>query len=172
MNETTTLSRGNLDQLAFEMIAWDREDPKRIQHFLKVHALCRLIGLGEGLAPEELYILEAAAYVHDIGIRAAEQKYGTQNGKLQEELGPPLAEALLKKLGFADHVISRVCWLVGHHHTYTGISGLDYRILIEADWLVNNYEYGLTGRTIYASYDRIFVTETGKKLFTEIYGKP
>ena len=171
MNENNSLQLSQLDQLAFEMIAWDSEDPKRIQHFLKVHALSRLIGLGEHLSAPELFTLEAAAYVHDIGIRAAEQKYGYQNGKLQEELGPPLAEELLKRLGFKDSVISRVSWLVGHHHTYTGIDDLDYRILIEADWLVNNYEYGLTNRAIYASYDQIFVTETGKKVFRQMFGK-
>lgn len=36
--------------------------------------------------------------------------------------------------------MDRVCWLVGHHHTYTDIRDLDYQILVEADCLVNLYE--------------------------------
>ena len=46
------------------------------------------------------------------------------------------------RLGFAENVIERVCYLIGHHHTYTGIEGRDYQILVEADFLVNLYEDG------------------------------
>ena len=161
-----------LDRLTMEMMSHDCQDPKRIQHFLKVRALCRLIGLGEGLSEAELFTLETAALVHDIGIRVAETKYGRQNGKLQEELGPPAARALLERLGFDPAVISRVCWLVSHHHTYAGFEDLDYRILIEADWLVNNYEYGLDKRELYASCEHIFRTAAGKRLFSLMYGTP
>lgn len=34
-------------------------------------------------------------------------------------------------------------YLVGHHHTYKDIDGLDYQILVEADFLVNYFEDGL-----------------------------
>ena len=44
------------------MIQYYRNDPKRIQHFTKVHSYAKLIGEREQLSPEELYILEAAAY--------------------------------------------------------------------------------------------------------------
>lgn len=50
------------------MIHYDRGDAKRIHHFLKVHAFAKQIGLEEGLDAETQFILEAAAYVHDIGI--------------------------------------------------------------------------------------------------------
>lgn len=161
-----------LDRLALRMIAYDSNDPKRIQHFLKVHSLCHIIGVSEGLEGSALTILEAAGYVHDIGIRAAEQQYGYQNGKLQEELGPAVAEKMLRETGFDEDMIQRICYLVGHHHSYTDVQGLDYRILIEADWLVNNYEYSLEGRDIYAGFDTIFRTKTGKALFGEMFGEP
>lgn len=161
-----------LDMLALKMIAYDNKDPKRIQHFLKVHSLCHIIGSAEGMPADELMTLEAAAYVHDIGIRAAEQKYGCQNGKLQEELGPAIAENMLREIGFDEDTIRRVCFLVGHHHSYSDVQGLDYRILIEADWLVNNYEYSLAGRDIYAGFDTIFRTETGKTIFKDMFGEP
>ena len=59
-----------------DMIAYYDGDPKRIQHFTKVHSYARLIGIGEELDDASLFILEAAAYTHDIGIRVAEEKYG------------------------------------------------------------------------------------------------
>ncbi len=160
-----------LDKLALAMMSYDK-DADRIQHFLKVHSLCHLIGVGEGLSADELYALEVAAYVHDIGIKAAYEKYGHQNGKLQEELGPAIAERMLSELGFEQAVIDRAAFLVGHHHTYTNVDALDYRILLEADWLVNNFEYSLEGRNIYASYDVIFKTETGMTIFKDMFGEP
>ena len=29
---------------------------------------------------------------------------------------------------------------MSHHHTYTGVDGLDYQILLEADYIVNASE--------------------------------
>ena len=72
--------------LALAMIDYNNGDPKRIQHTTKVHAYASMIGRIEGLDEETLFILESAALVHDIGIRASEQKYGHQNGKLQEQV--------------------------------------------------------------------------------------
>ena len=78
---------------------------------------------------------------------------------------------MLMRLGFADNVIERVCYLIGHHHTYTGIEGRDYQILVEADFLVNLYEDGRTDgdggfvpdkAAVETAYQRIFATETGK----------
>ena len=69
-----------LDRVFRAMIRFDDADPARIQHFTKVHSYARLIGRMEGLDADTLFTLEAAAYVHDIGIRVAERKYGFQNG--------------------------------------------------------------------------------------------
>ena len=65
-----------LEKLFLEMISYYSGDPKRIQHFTKVHSYAKLIGEREQLSPEELYILEAAAYTHDIGIKPAEGSTG------------------------------------------------------------------------------------------------
>ena len=74
-----------LNNLYKKMIEYDRGDPKRIQHFVKVHSFARLIGQEEYIDDHTLYILEAAAYVHDIGIHPAMEKYGRDDGKLQEQ---------------------------------------------------------------------------------------
>ena len=82
-----------------------------------------------------------------------------------------MARGMLMRLGFAKDVIERVCYLIGHHHTYTGIEGRDYQILVEADFLVNLYEDGRPDgdggfmpdkAAVETAYQRIFATETGK----------
>lgn len=160
-----------LEPLILKMISYDHGSPERIQHFLKVHSFAKTIAVSEQLDEKTLFITEAAAIVHDIGIRLCLEKYGDGNGKLQEKEGPALAEQMLSELGFEKDVIERVSFLVGHHHTYTGIDGLDYQILVEADFLVNLYEDGRTdgdGRfvpdkaAVETAYQRIFATETGK----------
>ena len=60
-----------LNCLYKDMIEYFTGEPKRIQHFIKVHSFAKLIAQNENLADEQLLILEAAAYVHDIGIKPA-----------------------------------------------------------------------------------------------------
>lgn len=158
-----------LNNLYKKMIEYDRCDPKRIQHFVKVHSFARLIGQEEYIDDHTLYILEAAAYVHDIGIHPAMEKYGRDDGKLQEQEGPAEAEKMMKQLGFEQDVIDRVCYLVGHHHTYTDIKGMDYQILVEADFLVNYFENNLSAETIQKSVEKIFRTETGRHIAEEMF---
>lgn len=72
-----------IDNVCQRMIAFDRGDAKRIQHFLKVHAYARLIAHGEKVDTKTQRIIELAALVHDIGIHPAEEKYGRCDGKLR-----------------------------------------------------------------------------------------
>ena len=158
-----------LEKLFLEMIAYYSGDPKRIQHFTKVHSYAKLIGEREQLSPEELYILEAAAYTHDIGIKPAEEKYGSSEGKLQEQEGPIVAQRMLSDVGIENYLIDRICYLIGHHHTYDNIEGLDYQILVEADFLVNLYEDDVNRHGIEQAYQQIFRTQTGKEILNQMY---
>lgn len=168
--DSDSYSKQQLDDLFMDMIAYYDGAPKRIQHFTKVHSYARLIGIGEELDDASLFILEAAAYTHDIGIRVAEEKYGRCDGKLQEQEGPIIAQKMLSQLGFENYIVERICFLIGHHHTYDNIDGLDYQILVEADFLVNLYEDDAGNRAIDKAYKRIFKTETGKKIFRLMFG--
>ena len=149
------------------MIHYDRGDAKRIHHFLKVHAFAKQIGLEEGLDAETQFILEAAAYVHDIGIHQGEIKYGRNDGMIQQELGPKEALPMLKRLHFTQAEIDRILWLIAHHHSYGSIDGPDAQILAEADMLVNQFEDGASDEQNKALYHRLYKTETGKRLFRE-----
>ncbi len=159
-----------ISSLIDEMIAYDKGDPRRIQHFMKVHDFARTIGQLEGLDEQTLYILESAAVVHDIGIHVCEEKYGSCEGKLQEKEGPALAKEMLERLGYEQKVINRICYLVGHHHTYTNIDGVDYQILVEADFLVNMYEDGVSPDAVRKAYQNIFKTENGRKICRNMFG--
>ena len=146
-----------LAQLLRAMIYYDSGDIPRIQHFVKVHDFAATIGVSENLNEETQLILEAAAILHDIGIHPAEAKYGNCNGKAQEELGPNEAHKLLAKAdGFTDAQIERICWLIGHHHTYNNVKMADHRILLEADFLVNSFEDKLSIKSIITFRDNGF----------------
>lgn len=160
-----------IQELTLAMISYDNGDPKRIQHTTKVHAYASLIGIGEGLAEETQFILESAALVHDIGIRASEKKYGHQNGKLQEQEGPAVARELLTRIGgYTDEQMQRICWLIAHHHTYHVCDDMDYQILIEADFLVNLYEDNESKEAIQKVRETIFRTKSGLKIFDDMFG--
>lgn len=153
-----------IDMLTHKMIHFNRNNPQRIQHLIKVHRFAQMIGRMEQLDEHTLFLTECAALVHDIGIRPAEEKYGMCNGKLQEQEGPVYAKKMLGDLGLEKADIERICYLVGHHHTYTDINGIDYQILVEADFLVNFYEDNLEKNTIETTLQKIFRTESGKEL--------
>ncbi|MBM6774182.1 HD domain-containing protein [Olsenella profusa] len=159
-----------LHDLMLRMVDFDRGDPRRIHHLLKVHSLARTIGLGEGIADPALLTLEAAAIVHDVGIHPAEEKYGRCDGRLQEQEGPAPARELLAAAGFAPDVTERVAWLVGHHHSYASITDPDHQALVEADLLVNLYEDDASEKAVRAAGERVFRTATGTRLLHAMYG--
>lgn len=154
----------NINNVILTMIEFYQGDPHQIQHFIKVHNYSRIIGLDEGLNENQLEILEVAAIVHDIGIKPALKKYGSSNGKYQEELGPDEAIKMLNELDYSQELIDRVAYLVGHHHTYRNIDGIDYQILVEADFLVNLHENNSDEQAIKSAYQKIFKTTMGKRI--------
>lgn len=155
--------RGN-DALIWNMMEYQRGMADQTQHFLKVHALAALIGRREGLDERTQHILETAAIVHDIGIRDALRRYGSDDGKYQEALGPEQAERMLLALGYERDVVERVSYLVGHHHSYMDIDGMDYRILVEADFLVNLFEKGESRETARRVLDSMMVSAAGREI--------
>ena len=152
------------------MIELYSNDAKRIQHFCKVHSYAKLIAETENVDKKCLFIIETAALTHDIGIHVCEEKYGNCNGKLQEKEGPAIVKKLLKDLGFEDYVSERVQYLIANHHTYDNIDGIDYQILVEADFLVNIMEDNLSKTAALNAYNHIFRTECGKQICKVMFG--
>ena len=156
-------------KLIEKMMEYYAGDPKRVQHFLKVYEFAKLIGESESLDTETMHILRTAAIVHDIGIKISEEKYGSSNGKYQEKEGPAVAEPMLLALGYDEAVIDRVLFLIAHHHTYNEIEGLDYQILVEADFLVNLFEDGSSREAVPKVQKNIFKTNTGTKYLSDLF---
>lgn len=159
----------NICDVIESAVSYDRGDSKRINHFMKVYAFAGLIGRKEGISGRELDILEAAAVLHDIGIHNAEMLHGSSDGKYQELEGPGVAADILSALGADNEFIGMVCNMVGRHHTYTGIDSLSLQILIEADFLVNIFEDGMSDTAIASVKEKIFRTAEGTRLLEEMY---
>lgn len=161
-------------ELTEKMIQESQGNLHDINHFLKVYAYARTIGLQEGLSQRNQTVVEAAALVHDIACPLCRKKYGNTNGKYQEREGMPLAEAFFQGTGMPPELAERVVYLVGHHHTPEGVDGPDYQILLEADYLVNADESHYTKEMIRLAGENLFRTQTGRRLLHAIYlgGEP
>ena len=162
----------NFETVLLSMIEYDAGDPRRIQHLIKVHSFANLICELEAVDASTQEVVSIAALVHDIGIRNSELKYGSSAGRYQELEGPPEAQALLSRLGYPAPFVERVCWLVGHHHTYGSIRELDHQILVEADFLVNAYEDEMDSSAIATVRRQIFKTGSGLHLLDAMYLPP
>ncbi|NLK61593.1 MAG: HD domain-containing protein, partial [Treponema sp.] len=143
------------------MIAYNAGDPVRIQHAVKVFAFAQNIARNEQCAEDLVFILSMAAILHDIGIHNTEEKYHSSAGNYQEREGPPVAEKLMEDLTMEKSVKDRILYLIGNHQTYTNINGIDYQILIEADFLVNIFEDRLHKESIDSIKKNIFRTKSG-----------
>ncbi|MBC7764948.1 MAG: HD domain-containing protein [Hyphomonadaceae bacterium] len=156
-------------QIAMKMMEYFDGDVKRINHAMKVYSFAKIVGQSEGLSGDYLFVLEAAALLHDIGIKECEKKYGNCNGTYQEAEGPPVARKILKQFGIEKCIIDRICYLIGHHHSYDRIDDIEFQILVEADFIVNIFEDNIAPASI-ESINRKFVkTTTSKKLFESMY---
>ena len=151
------------------MIAFYKGDLHDVSHFLKVWALAKTIGEQERLEEPVQLTLELAAVVHDIACPLCREKYGDVHGHHQELESPPLVETFFEGLPVDPADLSRISWLVAHHHTDTGVDGLDYQILLEADFLVNAGESGYSRAMIEKFRQRVFRTKSGIRLLDSMY---
>lgn len=157
-------------QLTEKMIAFSKGDLHDIDHFMKVWGYAKTIGELEGLDEGTQFILELAALTHDIACPLCREKYGSSIWAKQEEEGVPMVRDFLADTSLSPAIIDRVSYLVGHHHTLTGIEGMDYQILIEADYMVNAAEKGLGKAEIAAFVVEHFRTKSGIALIKSVFG--
>lgn len=155
--------------IILKMIGFSNGNLHDINHFLKVYAYAKTIADCEKLSDKERQIIEIAAVIHDIACPLCREKYGNTDGKNQEAEGAVLAREFLKDAGLTEDMEERIVFLVGHHHTLQNIDGMDYQILIEADYLVNADEAGYSEANIQNMMDTVFRTETGKMLLKSVY---
>lgn len=144
------------------------KDKRRIEHAKQVmHWVEEILKEENG----DWHILMPASILHDVGIRIAEEKYGSSEGHLQEKEGPGVARKLLLKLGLKLEYIDEICEIIAHHHSPGIINTNNFKILYDADWLVNLRDEIKTSdrKKIRDLIEKVFLTATGKKLAEKIY---
>jgi len=143
-------------------------DQKRINHAKKV------IGYAEEILKQEggdWHIVIPASILHDVGIKAAEEKYGSSAGNYQEKEGPEIAKKILLKLEFKKEDIEEICEIVAYHHTPGKVDTQNFKILYDSDWLVNlKDEVSLGDKDrLTAMINKVFLTKTGREIAEKVY---
>ena len=168
-NDPARRTTNTIPQIMEKMIATSRGNIHDIDHLIRVWTYAKTIGELEHLDGETQFILEVAAITHDIACPLCREKYGSTNGRYQETEGALMAAEFLADTGMTEGQIQRVAYLVGHHHTLQNISGNDYQILVEADYIANASENGYSRQNIVNFMERIVKTESGKQLIRDVF---
>ncbi len=158
-----------VSQILEDMIQYSKGNLHDIAHFMKVYSFARTIAIEEGLEGNFLYSIEITAILHDIACPLCRIKYGNTNGKHQEEESGPLVEEFLKDYPIDERTKERINFIISHHHTYTNVDGIDYQILLEADFLVNADESHMTREQIENAQKQFFKTLTGRRILESMY---
>jgi putative nucleotidyltransferase with HDIG domain len=153
------------DRVALEMKRYFGHDFKRIGHAANVARYAERIVKEEQGNPA---VVLCAAYLHDIGMHEAERKHSSAAAQHHEEEGPVIAREILTRLGARPEIVDEVCDIVGHHHHPREQETLNFKIVHDADLIVN-LEEDHKGRDIDTDsvegvIDRTFLTETGKRV--------
>jgi len=151
------------DQLIEAMKQEFKQERARISHTLTVLDYAERIMAVEGGDPR---VVISAAVLHDIGIPAAEREHGSAAGRFQEMEGPPVARRIMKGLELDVDTVEHVCRIVGSHHSGGDIDTLEFRIVWDADQLVNLADTlrQASESEREASIEKAFRTRAGKEL--------
>lgn len=114
------------------------DDYRRIQHAVSVLRYAENIMENSDSCDSDVVV--AAALLHDVGIKPSEKELGYNNGKTQEEYGPPVVRALLADIGFPEDKLQKVVDIVGNHHSPSRFDYPELAVLKEADRIVNRME--------------------------------
>ena len=123
-------------KIARLLIEYFENDNRRIEHAFAVLKEAELLqAKSETVYDDEIVV--ATALLHDIGIKISEEKLGYNNGKTQEEYGPPIAEKLLKSINFPTAKITIVKEIISNHHSPSKYDYPELDLLKQADRIVN-----------------------------------
>ncbi len=159
-----------IDDIIYEMIQLNGKDTRRINHALKVYGFARCIAGRELYSASDRLAVSLSAVLHDIAIHHCESVYGSCGGKLQEKEGEGIARPILEKYTNDEALISRVCHIIAHHHTYAKIDDICHQVIIEADFLVNFDEGEFERPAFETAVRRHFITTAGKELAKAMFG--
>ncbi len=144
------------------------DDSRRINHALNVLYFAEKISVH---MPVDHLVIGAAAILHDIGIQEAERKHGSSAGNYQELEGPPIARRIMQDMDITPEMVEHVCKIVGSHHSARDIDTPEFRVIWDADWLVNIPDEfpGASREKLAKLVGKVFKTESGRKLANELF---
>lgn len=160
------------DFLVMRMRETFGEDHRRIAHALAVLQRAEQIYVTESQTDSiDAEVVVAAAILHDIGIHAAEKKHGSAGGNFQELEGPPIARKILAETDLSEDAVEHICRIIANHHSARDIDTPEFRILWDADWLVNIPEECDLSDTprVRKLVETIFKTASGKAIAQGLY---
>lgn len=123
-------------RIARLLIDYFEDDYRRIDHAFNVLFQADLILEKEHIDCDHEIVI-AVALLHDIGIKISEEKLGYNNGKTQEDFGPPVAEKLLESINFPTAKINKIKKIIANHHSPSRYDYPELEILKRADRIVN-----------------------------------
>ncbi|MCX8043203.1 MAG: HD domain-containing protein [Desulfobacterota bacterium] len=158
------------ERIACEMRRYFGNDQKRIQHAESVACYAERIGRE---VHADMAVVIAAAYLHDIGIHEAEQRYGSSAAPYQEELGPLIARKILQESGANRQMIDEVCDIIAHLHHPRREETANFKALYDADLIVNLQEGDIEAprdrEKLRQLIEMKFLTESGKRAAEEMF---
>jgi hypothetical protein len=144
-------------------------DFRRIGHATRVARYAEEINQGEG---GNAAVILIASYLHDIGITEAERKFDSAAPEHQHREGPPVARQLLAELSADRELIEEVCDIVSHHHAPRPEETTNFKVLHDADLLVNLEEKQGEEPSPRAHLEQVvarsFLTESGRRLAARV----
>ncbi len=152
------------DRLAIAMRIYFGNDTRRIRHAMDVAEQAEIIGKEQ--EDGDMMVIMAAAYLHDIGIREAERKFDSSSAKYQHSEGPTVAREILTGLKVKPALMDEVCDIIGHHHAPRGEETTNFKVLYDADLIVNKVEQYQEIPPSHERLDRLlglFLTQAGSR---------
>jgi HD superfamily phosphohydrolase YqeK len=155
-----------------EMKKYFTEDKKRINHALKVTEFAEeLIAIFREKYPDKNIneqVIIYSAVLHDVGIKNAELKYNSTAGHYQEIEGPPVARKIMGTLNIDFEMMDQITEIIAHHHTPGKVVSSNFKLLYDADWLVNLADvYDLQSKNRNEKeklIEKVFLSDIGREL--------
>ncbi|WP_417914423.1 HD domain-containing protein [Candidatus Electronema sp. JM] len=151
------------DKVAAAMRSYFGSDSRRIKHAEAVAEQAESIGKAE--SGTDMLVIIACGYLHDIGIKEAERKFNSSLARYQHSEGPPVARELLTALKAQPELIDEVCDIIGHHHSPRETETVNFKVLYDADLIVNMTEEHQDKPLSQQQLDKVIsvmLTEAGK----------
>ena len=145
------------------------DDQRRIDHAMAVLKYSEeIMGAGGNVSG---LVVRGAAILHDIGIPEAVRKHGSSDGKYQELEGPPIARIILMDMKVDGPIIDHICRIIANHHSAKDIDTPEFRIVWDADWLINiPDEFDTSDKAKMSELiEKTFKTDRGKKIAKTLF---